>query len=133
MKKLIKHFIKNKIANNEYFLPKIILLFITFSFIHCGLGYQAKFIYTIGVVAFLIFINRVKFLYISFVWIFTIISTIYLPIAILYGAPSFNILASLFYTNKDEAIQFLSLIPYYYLFIFFINFIFGNFLFTIKN
>ncbi|WGM07069.1 hypothetical protein [Arsenophonus nasoniae] len=114
MKKLIKHFIKNKIANNEYFLPKIILLFITFSFIHCGLGYQAKFIYTIGVVAFLVFINRVKFLYISFVWIFTIISTIYLPIAILYGPPSFNILASLFYTNKDEAIGFLSLIPYYY-------------------
>lgn len=111
---MLKEKIKNIISWSDCFIPKIMLLFITFSLIHYGLGYQPKFIYTIGIVAFLVFINSVKFLYISFIWIFTIISTIYFPIAILYGSPSFNILASLFYTNKDEAIGFLSLIPYYY-------------------
>lgn len=105
--------IKNIISRSDYFIPKLIFLFITFSLIHFGLGYAPKLIYTFGIVAFLVSINKYKPLYLFFICLFSIISAFYFPIGVFYGTPSFNIIASFFYTNKNEFYEFLSSLPIY--------------------
>ncbi|MDR5615319.1 phosphoethanolamine transferase [Arsenophonus sp.] len=111
---MLKDKIKNILSRSDYFIPKLMFLFITFSLVHFGLGYATKPIYTVGIVAFLVSINRLNFLYYLFVIIFSVIAAVYLPASIMYGQPSFNIASSILYTDQNEAKEFISTIPYYY-------------------
>ncbi|HGJ5868523.1 phosphoethanolamine transferase [Arsenophonus nasoniae] len=103
--------LKNIISRRDYFIPKLIFLFITFSLIHFGLGYRLKLIYVIGITVLMLSINKYRYLYLFFVYLFSIISAFYLPIGVFYGQPSLNMISSLFYTNEAESYEFLSSIP----------------------
>uniref|UniRef100_A0A3B0M158 Phosphoethanolamine transferase OpgE n=1 Tax=Arsenophonus endosymbiont of Trialeurodes vaporariorum TaxID=235567 RepID=A0A3B0M158_9GAMM len=105
--------IKKLINDNRNFLLKISLLIILFSLIHYAMGYPPRINYTAGIVALLIVINQLRIIYSGFIIIFTIIAALYFPIRLLYGTPSLTIATSVSYTNLNEAIEFISNIPYY--------------------
>ncbi|WP_182853130.1 sulfatase-like hydrolase/transferase [Arsenophonus endosymbiont of Aleurodicus floccissimus] len=89
------------------------LLIILFSLIHYAMGYSPRLNYTAGIVALLIVINQLRIIYSGFIIIFTIIAALYFPIRLLYGTPPLTIAISVTYTNLNEAIEFISNIPYY--------------------
>ncbi|EPQ5229132.1 phosphoethanolamine transferase [Providencia rettgeri] len=104
---------------------KTIILFLFVCLSHFALGYEFKLIYAFAVFFFLLSINNIKFIYIPLIIGLSIVSAIYFPIAMLYGEPNFNIAIAILYTDKQESLEFISNIPYYYYIVSIIIFILG--------
>lgn len=100
------------LKNKNYSKMALLFLFICLS--HISLGFDFKIIYALSIFLFLISINQFRFIYMPLVIILSVISSMYFPIAMLYGEPNFNISTALLYTNTGESIEFLSNIPYYH-------------------
>ncbi|QCJ70587.1 hypothetical protein C9446_12430 [Providencia heimbachae] len=100
------------LKNKNY--SKIALLFLFICLSHISLGFDFKIIYAISVFFLFLSINAIRPLYTLLIILLALISAMYLPVAMLYGEPNFNIATSLLYTNKIESLEFASNIPYYY-------------------
>ncbi len=109
----------NKIFNKIQYEKKynIIILLALVSIIHHSFGFAFKPLYALSTLCFLIVINPCRLFYKTTVLFLSLCAAIYFPISSIYGSPNFNTVLSLFYTNKNEAKEFLFNLPYRYLFV----------------
>lgn len=105
----------NKIKCNKKY--NIIILLALVSIIHHSFGFAFKPLYALSTLCFLIVINPCKLFYKTIVLFLSLCAAVYFPISSIYGSPNFNTVLSLFYTNKNEAKEFLFNLPYRYLFV----------------
>lgn len=96
-------------------IREIFVLMCLFGFItlaHLSLGYQLKFIYVFSAFSILILLSNFNCLiYYTFIFSIGLIGVIYSPVGLTYGYPDVNSIGSLIYTNKNEAIEFISGLP----------------------
>ncbi|MFD1091087.1 phosphoethanolamine transferase [Providencia vermicola] len=103
----------------------ILLLFTFFSLIHFAMGYLFKPFYVLSIVGLAIYVNPYRKIYVGLILFYSIIASLYFPVAMLYGAPDYNIFSSFYYTNTEEAKGFLTNINLKYYLISVIIFVFG--------
>ncbi|WPA90584.1 phosphoethanolamine transferase [Providencia zhijiangensis] len=123
---------KQKIKNT--FLSKMMLkfisVFILFSILHEVMGYPFKPLYVLLLSIALLYLNNG--LYRFFVLFFTILASSYLPIGLIYGPPTYNTVASFYYTDIQESREFISNIDNKYYIYSIITLVFGVFVSFIK-
>ena len=93
-------------------LLKVFLLFSLFSLINIALGYSFKFLYVLSFATFLIYVGHKTYKLI--VLFFTFIAALYLPFGLIYGPPNHNVATSIYYTDKQELLEFISNIDFKY-------------------
>lgn len=104
-------------------LLPVVALFIFCLLAHMALGYRLKIAYVFAIFFIFLLLNKVIVVYRTLLMVLGIATLVYAPIGLTYGSPNFNSILSLFYTNKQEASEFISSIPVeYYLFSTFILF-----------
>ncbi|OCA56799.1 putative phosphoethanolamine transferase YbiP [Photorhabdus namnaonensis] len=83
-----------------------------------ALGYRLKIAYVFAIFFIFLLLNKVTVVYRPLLIVLGIVALVYAPIiGLTYGSPNFNSILSLFYTNEQEASEFISSIPIeYYLF-----------------
>ncbi|NHB93606.1 phosphoethanolamine transferase [Photorhabdus cinerea] len=101
-----------KITKNHLIkqLP-VTALFIFCLLAHIALGYRLKIGYVLAIFFIFLLLNKVTIFYRALLIVLGIVTLIYAPIGLTYGSPSFNSILSLFYTNEQEASEFISSIP----------------------
>ncbi|CAQ83679.1 MULTISPECIES: phosphoethanolamine transferase [Photorhabdus] len=92
-------------------LLPVAALFIFCLLVHIALGYRLKIGYVLAVFFIFLSLNKVIIAYRSLLIVLGIVALIYSPIGLTYGSPNFNSILSLFYTNEQEASEFISSIP----------------------
>ncbi|OTA15394.1 tRNA modification GTPase TrmE [Xenorhabdus vietnamensis] len=133
-------FIVTVIRIDKLILKKVIpFMFLSiFCFlVNFSLGYGFRPFYAFLLMFFLISLNKCNFLYKVSIVSLLILSSVYFPIGLIYGPPSFNSVLSLYYTNKNESFEFIKSIPIYYFFssviVIIIGFLNLNFSFKIES
>ncbi|MBS9435476.1 phosphoethanolamine transferase [Photorhabdus hainanensis] len=98
-------------------LLPVVALFIFCLLAHMALGYRLKIAYVFAMFFIFLLLNKVTVVYRPLLIVLGIATLVYAPIGLTYGSPNFNSILSLFYTNEQEASEFISSIPIeYYLF-----------------
>ncbi|MCT8350347.1 MULTISPECIES: hypothetical protein [Photorhabdus] len=98
-------------------LLPVVALFIFCLLAHMALGYRLKIAYVFVIFFTFLLLNKVTVVYRPLLIVLGIATLVYAPIGLTYGSPNFNSILSLFYTNEQEASEFISSIPVeYYLF-----------------
>ncbi|NRN30797.1 phosphoethanolamine transferase [Photorhabdus heterorhabditis] len=101
-----------KITKNHLIkLLPVVALFIFCLLAHIALGYRLKIGYVLAIFFIFLLLNKVTILYKVLLIVLGIVTLIYAPIGLTYGSPNFNSILSLFYTNEQEASEFISSIP----------------------
>ncbi|MQL48997.1 sulfatase-like hydrolase/transferase [Photorhabdus khanii] len=90
----------------------LVCLFSFLTLAHLSLGYQLKFIYVFSAFSILILLSNFSFsIYCIFILAIGLTGVVYSPVGLTYGYPDINSVGSLIYTNKNEAIEFISGLP----------------------
>lgn len=93
---------------------KFISVFLLFSLLHEVMGYPFKLFYILFISIVLLYVQNK--LYRFFVLLFTILAALYLPVGLIYGSPTYNTVASFYYTDIQESREFISNIEIKYYF-----------------
>ncbi|WP_387689827.1 phosphoethanolamine transferase [Photorhabdus sp. RM71S] len=102
-------------------LLPVVALFIFCLLTHMALGYRLKIVYVFAIFFIFLLLNKVTVVYRPLLIVLSIATLVYAPVGLTYGPPNFNLILSLFYTNEQEASEFISSIPIeYYIFSVFI-------------
>lgn len=124
MNQKIKNVIKSKL------ILKFISNFLLFSLLHKVMGYPFKPLYVLFISIGLLYVKNRSYRF--FVLFFTILAALYLPVGLIYGPPTYNTVASFYYTDIQESREFMSNIDSkYYIYSTFIL-IFGALVSSIK-
>ncbi|CAE15391.1 MULTISPECIES: hypothetical protein [Photorhabdus] len=98
-------------------LLPVVAFFIFCLLAHMALGYRLKIAYVFAIFFIFLLLNKVTVVYRPLLIVLGVVTLVYAPIGLTYGSPNFNSILSLFYTNEQEASEFISSIPVeYYLF-----------------
>lgn len=100
MKQKIKSLFLSKV------MLKLISTFLLFSILHEVMGYSFKSLYALCISIALLYVSNN--LYRFFVLFFTVLASLYLPIGLIYGSPTYNTVASFYYTDIQESREFIS-------------------------
>ncbi|WP_445497390.1 sulfatase-like hydrolase/transferase [Photorhabdus sp. SF281] len=92
-------------------LLPVVALFILCLLAHIAMGYRLKIGYVFAIFFIFLLLNKVTIIYRVLLVVLGIATLIYAPVGLTYGSPNFNSILSLFYTNKQEASEFISSIP----------------------
>ncbi|WP_167386003.1 phosphoethanolamine transferase [Xenorhabdus miraniensis] len=117
---MLNYFVKNihLTITQEKNIRKKVFSFILISIFSClvnfSFGYEFRPFYAFSLIFLFIILNQFGILYKFSVVFLLILSAIYFPIGFIYGPPSFNSVLSLYYTNNNESLEFLSAIPKLY-------------------
>ncbi|HBO23852.1 MAG TPA: hypothetical protein DD649_13330 [Providencia sp.] len=113
MNKKLKDVIMSKL------MLKFISIFLLFSLLHTIMGYPFKLIYILTISIVLLYVKNGSYRF--FVLFFTTLAALYLPIGLIYGPPTYNTVASFYYTDIQESREFIANIDIkYYLYSIFI-------------
>ncbi|MBI6200749.1 phosphoethanolamine transferase [Providencia rettgeri] len=85
---------------------KFIALFFLFSILHKVMGYPFKPLYIFFISIGLLYVKNNIYRFI--VLFFTILAAVYLPVGLIYGSPTYNTVASFYYTDIQESREFIS-------------------------
>ncbi|BBG58879.1 phosphoethanolamine transferase [Providencia rustigianii] len=96
--------IKNVIISK--LMLKFISVFLLFSLLHNVMGYPFKPLYILFISIGLLYVR--SGLYRFFILFFTILAAVYLPVGLIYGPPTYNTIASFYYTDIQESREFIS-------------------------
>ena len=96
---------------------KFTSVFLLFSLLHEAMGYPFKLTYIFVISITLLYVKNGLYRYV--ILFFTLLAVIYLPVGLIYGPPTYNTVASFYYTDVQESYEFISNIDVkYYLYSF---------------